>query len=123
MGSDPWGNPIRYEIIDSTNYRLISNGPDKTAGTKWDLGLTVQVKKPTPPSSRPTWLDKRKAAFGIDDKNTTNETAYSAEPFLGGQSKLQGAAYFRFFTWLMLGATIVYLPFSYFYKPRTYLQD
>lgn len=123
LGHDRWGNPIRYEIIDSSNYRLISNGPDKTAGTKWDLGLNVTLIKPSPPNQKPTWLDKRKLALGISDKNLSTETLYQETPFIGGQSKLQGAAYFRFFTWLMLGATLVYLPFAYFYKPHTYLHD
>jgi hypothetical protein len=36
---------------------------------------------------------------------------------------MEGAAYFRFFTWLVLGATFVYIPFAYFYRPRTYLHE
>ena len=39
--------------------------------------------------------------------------------FSGGQSKLEGAAYFRFFTWLVLGTTLLFIPFAFFYRPRT----
>ncbi len=123
LGADQWGNPIRYEIIDSTNFRLISNGADKQPGTKWDTGLTITVEKPEPPGTGKSWLEKRKMELGLAQANTSTVTEYSAKAFCGGQSKLQGASYFRFFTWLMLAAAILYVPFALIYRPKTYLQD
>ena len=102
---------------------MISDGSDRKPGTKWNIGLTVSVEKPEPPGSGKSWLEKRKAAMGISTTNTSPVTRYSASAFCGGQSKLQGAAYFRFFTWLMLGAAVLYVPFALAYRPRTYLHD
>ena len=48
---------------------------------------------------------------------------FTRTEFSGGQSKLEGAAYFRFFTWLVLATTVVFIPFAWFYRPRTYLHD
>ncbi len=131
LGNDPWGNPIRYEIVDATSFRLISDGPDKQPGTEWDQGLTVSIAKPVGPKAkswgdaiRPetTWLERRKKALGLAVEKPVSETIYSSEAFSGGQTKLQGAAYFRFFTWLMLATTLIYIPFAVIYRPKTYLQ-
>jgi POT family proton-dependent oligopeptide transporter len=40
-----------------------------------------------------------------------------------GSVKLQGASYFMFFFWVMLGTAILFAIVSPFYKGRTYLQD
>ena len=42
---------------------------------------------------------------------------------LGGAITLAGAAYFEFFTWLMLGTAIIFVFVGYFYAPKTYIQD
>ena len=42
---------------------------------------------------------------------------------VGGATTLAGAAYFEFFTWLMLGTAILFVFVAYFYKPKTYIQD
>lgn len=133
LGTDPWGNPLRYEIADGNQFRLISAGPDRTEGTRWDLGLTVTLKRPE--DARTTswadrfhpsepWLAKRHRELGSKPADGPQEAAITFErtAFSGGQTRLQGAAYFRFFMWLMLGTTVVYVPFAMIYKPRTYLQ-
>ena len=132
LGSDPWGNPIRYEIVDSSSFRILSDGPDRKPGTEWDQGLTVSISKPAPPK-QPSWIDqihpaepwlaRRKAELGMKEAVAVIETTYTAEPFSGGQVKLQGASYFRFFTWLMLGTAVIFVPFALAYRPKTYLQD
>ena len=73
------------------------------------------------PNVTDTWLGRRKAALGIQEK--TAEGGFAVTEFSGGQSKLEGADYFRFFTWLVLAATLIYIPFAYFYRPKTYLHD
>lgn len=40
-----------------------------------------------------------------------------------GSVKLQGASYFMFFVWVMLGTAVLFAIVSPFYKGRTYLQD
>jgi hypothetical protein len=42
---------------------------------------------------------------------------------VGGATTLAGAAYFEFFTWLMLGTAILFVFVAYLYKPKTYIQD
>jgi hypothetical protein len=36
---------------------------------------------------------------------------------------MTGASYFWFFTWLMLGTAIVFVPVGCLYRPQTYLQE
>ena len=35
---------------------------------------------------------------------------------------MSGAAYFWFYTWVMLGTAVLFVPIGYLYRPRTYLQ-
>ena len=132
LGSDPWGNPIRYEILDGDQFRLSSAGPDRTAGTRWDIGLLVKLDRPSgaPQASwfdrfHPAnpWLVKRRQELGAKPASDGNATAITFEHtvFSGGQTKLEGAAYYRFFMWLMLGTWLVFVPFAMWYKPKTYL--
>jgi len=129
LGADPWGNPVRYEILNSATIRLVSDGPDKKSRTEWDQGLIIRLPQPKAEkkaswtdSLHPSepWLDKRKRELGTSDQE---ESADEFEWFVGGQSKMEGAAYFRFFAWLMLATTVLYLPFALAYRPKTYLQD
>ncbi|WP_367873997.1 POT family MFS transporter [Luteolibacter sp. Populi] len=131
LGKDPWDNAIRYEIVDATSFRLISDGPDRKSGTQWDQGVTVKIAKPAGEKKeswldsiqpQKTWLQSRKEALGIPEVKAVATTTYTAAAFSGGQTKLQGASYFRFFTWLMLGTTVLYIPFALAYRPKTYLQ-
>jgi POT family proton-dependent oligopeptide transporter len=118
---DPWGNPLVYDLIDSSHARISSAGPDRISKTKWDLGVIVEKVSGDAPSSQDTWLGRRKAALGIHEKPAA--AGFTRTEFCGGQSKLEGAAYFRFFTWLVLATTLLFIPFAWFYRPRTYLHD
>ncbi|MCU0794653.1 MAG: POT family MFS transporter [Akkermansiaceae bacterium] len=133
LGKDPWGNPFRYEILNSTRIRLISAGPDRASGTRWDTGIEIALPEPAPAKEekhwsdrfhpeRP-WLDRRKEQLGVTDDPAENETYPHLTFFSGGMNKLQGAPYFRFFSWLMLGTAIAFIPFALFYQPQTRLQD
>ena len=132
--TDPWGNPLRYQLQNSLTARISSDGPDKTEKTPWDLGILLTLPNPEPEESESwtdslhpevTWLDQRKTALGISEPSTDPNDAdpITLEHFAGGQVKLEGAAYFWFFTWLMLGTAIFFVPFAVLYKPRTYLQE
>ncbi len=129
LGNDPWGNPIRYEIMNSASIRLISNGPDRNPGTEWDQGLFISIPQKTPETEesitdglhpKEPWLEKRQrelnASVAIEEKD-------EFEWFVGGQSRLEGTAYFRFFTWLMIGTAVAFVPFALIYRPKTFLQD
>lgn len=131
---DPWGGPITYQILNSSRARLSSPGPDRASGTEWDLGLFLDMKLPSPPPPsswvdrlRPAepWLERKKAELGLAREATPAATGLTWErsPFTGGQTRLQGAAYFDFFTFLMLGTAIAYIPYALLYRPKVYLQD
>jgi len=118
---DLWGNPLLYQLIDSTHARIFSAGPDRLDHTQWDIGLVIEKVTDDAAAAADTWLGRRKAELGIQEAPTV--AGFKRNEFSGGQSKLEGAAYFRFFTWLILVTTLIYIPFAYFYKPKTFLHD
>lgn len=134
LGNDPWGNPIRYERLNYRTARLISNGPDRKPNTRWDMGYTLSVDEPAP-AGKPSWTDRlhpetpwlvrRKQQLGIHGKSAAEnaESPLNIKAFAGGHTKLHGAAYFNFFTWLMLGTAVAFIPYALLYRPKTYLQE
>jgi POT family proton-dependent oligopeptide transporter len=118
---DSFGNPIRYELVDSANARLDSAGPDRKAKTEWDIGLTIGMPAAEAPADPSSWLARRKAELGIREKPV--EAGFTRTEFAGGLSKLEGASYFAFFTWLISGTVVVFIPFAWFYRPKTYLHE
>ncbi len=131
---DPWGSPIRYQILNSTRARLVSDGPDRKAGTMWDTGMILDLPQPAAEKQaswtdrlhpEKPWLERRKAELGVKTETAADEASdgLTRSAFSGGQTRLRGAAYFRFFTWLMLGTAVAFIPYALLYKPKTYLQD
>ena len=130
---DPWGSPIRYQILNSSRARLISDGPDRKPGTRWDIGMMLELPAPQEQSKaswadrlhpRETWLERRKRELGIKASATgsTDVANLTRSTFAGGQTRLHGAAYFHFFTWLMLGTAVAFIPYALLYRPKTWLQ-
>jgi POT family proton-dependent oligopeptide transporter len=117
---DPWGNPLRYTLIDSTHARIASNGPGQKENTEWNLGVIIE-KTSGEVVAQDTWLARRKAQLGLVE--APSPSGFRREEFSGGQSKLEGAAYFRFFTWLVLGTALLYFPFALIYRPKSYLHE
>ena len=131
---DPWGAPLRYKILNSARARLLSNGPDGVPGSQWDIGMMIdlpetKVEKGSSWTDRfhpaEPWLERRKRELGVRDADAGEGAApgFSRTTFSGGQTRLEGAAYFRFFTWLMLGTAVAFVPYALLYRPKTYLQD
>ena len=106
----------------------------------WDVGATVDLKVDEKDRSlfdifagsvgiampEKTWLENREEKLGMGIKpnpDGTKPDRFGIAFFAGGQTKLEGAGYFWFFTWLMLGAAGCFLLVAKFYKPRTYLQQ
>lgn len=118
---DPWGNQIRYKFAHAGEVRIISDGPDGKANTRWDLGITLSTKDPR--EEKGTWLYKQKLKKGLIDEEVDPEQPLDFTYTAGGGVKLEGAAYFWFFTKLMAITAILFVPFAILYKPRTYLQD
>lgn len=129
LGVDLWGNAIEYSITSQSSCRLISAGPDRVNGTAWDMGLTIDVSVPEGEKASSwmdrfhpaeSWIDRRAQALGVKPKKDTM-VGYDISYFSGGQTKLEGQQYFRFFTILMLIFAVVYVPFAMLYRPKSYL--
>ncbi|MDP7069807.1 MAG: MFS transporter [Phycisphaerales bacterium] len=82
-----------------------------------------------------SWRDRREAELssqqqGAEDGLAHDESesagpgifSYDVRWDVGGATTLTGASYFWFFTWLMLGTAVVFVPVGWLYRPRTYLQ-
>jgi POT family proton-dependent oligopeptide transporter len=130
---DPWDAPIRYQILNSSRARLISDGPDRKPGTRWDIGMMLDLPAPEKPGKaswtdkfhpQEPWLERRKRELGIKATATESPDAptLTRSTFAGGQTRLHGAAYFDFFTWLMLGTAVAFIPYALLYRPKTWLQ-
>ncbi|MBK1826993.1 POT family MFS transporter [Haloferula rosea] len=125
LGTDPWGNPIEYRIISAKKLQVRSAGPDKTAGTQWDQVAELTITPPSAPPAK-SWMDAfRPSSPWLDRHGVQNQDEVSATKIsyqVGGGTRLEGAAYFWFFTKLMAVTAILFIPFAFVYRPRTYMQ-
>lgn len=144
---DPWGQPLRYSVDSSLKCRIWSTGPDLQPKTPWDQGIRLEITPFEAPMDsvwsrfvarlRPThpWVERRKAELGEASaspsaeasQQTTVAPAPSCEidrsPFVGGLVHLEGATYYWFFTWLMLGSAICFIVVTRKFQTNLYLQD
>ena len=117
----PHGHPIVYQLLHAGAARLSTAGPDGELKTADDLNTHITVKK-TATDDEGTWLfeeKKRKGMIAEDDGSGPLKITH----VIGGGTKLEGATYFWFFTALMAAVAILFIPFSIFYKEKTYLQS
>jgi len=120
--TDAYGNPIQYEILNSKTARLRSNGSDKKSHTMTDTGIMINLNDEPKSGEAVTWLDKRKKKLGIAIE-ASDFKLVTTEKFVGGSSgmtTMEGASYFRFFTYIMLGTAILFIPFTLVYTYNVY---
>ncbi|MDG2021682.1 MAG: MFS transporter [Phycisphaerales bacterium] len=70
--------------------------------------------------------DSSSGADGGGSAATINENPdfdYSVRWDIGGANRLAGASYFWFFTFVMLGTAVLFVPVGWLYRPQTYLQE
>jgi len=126
--SDRWGESLSYRVINNTSCRITSLGPDKIPLTQWDCSLNIEIK-PDPEikknsdrdTKKKTWLAKRKEQLGVTNEN--DQIHYKNDNFIheysaGGLYKMEGANYFWFFTRLMLITSIIFVPYSLYFKTK-----
>ena len=103
---------IRVIVLTGTGERAFSAGSDVAVldqyGTNWQLRNRVDY-------ARMIWTIRKPVIAAV--------AGFARTEFSGGQSKLEGAAYFRFFTWLILGTAVLYIPFACLYRPKSYLHS
>ena len=125
--TDPWGHPLHYTLLNSETARLSSDGPDGEPSTRWDLGTVLTRRaEPGPTPSKPTWLERRKAELGLGPSPATAadpSSAFDRAWFAGGQTRLEGSAYFWFFTGLMAGTAGLFVLASRYYRGRDFVME
>ena len=72
-------------------------------------------------TKKKTWLAKRKEQLGVTNEN--DQIHYKNDNFIheysaGGLYKMEGANYFWFFTRLMLITSIIFVPYSLYFKTK-----
>ena len=131
---DPWGNPLRYRVLNSLTARISSDGPDQKGRTKWDQGVVMSLpepeseqKKSWSDSWRPavSWLTKRKRELGLAEEVADEDNPYpfAVKYYSGGGTRLEGAAYFWFFAGLMFLTAVGFIPYALRYRGKTILQN
>lgn len=124
---DHFGNPLTYQVLNSKQARIYSAGADQNNKTQWDTGLIIkrnEAEQSDKQTGRQTWLEKRRIELGIAAESNTAKGPFERTYFLGGSegmTTLEGTAYFRFFTILMLITAFLYIPFAMVYKPRDFI--
>ena len=66
-------------------------------------------------------LEEKKRRGLVVEDTRGDGSPISMEYTAGGGLTLDGADYYWFFTKLMIGTVILFIPFAMLYKPRTYL--
>ena len=123
--TDSFGNPIKYEILNSKTARIRSNGADNKSHTKWDTGIMLKINSKSDPDAKKTWLEKRQEKLEVTADSDEFELVTTTN-FIGGSSgmtTMEGASYFRFFTYIMLGTAILFIPFCLLYTYNVYEED
>ena len=121
---DPWGHALVYQLINRNNFSVGSPGPAGDMLTPSSVALNGTIVHPAAPEDSNSWLARRKAELGIENAATASgEIVLSRDHQIGGQNRFQGAAFFWFFTWLMLGTAVVFVPVAVLYRPVTYLME
>ncbi|MCP4759295.1 MAG: POT family MFS transporter [Planctomycetes bacterium] len=148
---DPWGNPLHYQLKSRDQFIVSSEGPDQTWQSVYDIRGEVTVTSKMQSQldleeaqagggdvlawAHPdkSWIERREDEIAAErgGEAETDQTDTESEPGafardirwdVGGATTLAGAAYFWFFTWLMLGTAVVFVPVGWIYRPQTYLQ-
>ena len=134
--NDAWGKPLQYRLVNRSSFRVTSLGADGEYMTPDDFVLNGSVTHTTDEKEekekRESWLDRRnKELASIRETAAENAGTQKIEVpkdgrdriSAGGQTKLEGAEYFWFFTKLMAATAVCFVVVGLFYKPRVYLQE
>lgn len=132
---DAWGNGLQYRLVTRNGFRITSLGGDQTYMTPSDQVLWAQVSRPQAQEAgeaKPyTWREQRVVDVLGDKGKDQVQRERGGVPTLeidrsfqaGGQVNLEGADYFWFFTWIMLGTAVLFIFVAFLYKEQTYLQE
>ena len=132
---DSWGSPLKYRLVNRNTFRITSLGTDQEYMTEKDIVLTCNINRPNKnfnlKNKAYTWREKRIIELKGDNgkleiekkRGGIKNIEFQTATIIGGQTKLEGADYFWFFTKLMLGTAIAFVFVTIFYKPQEYLHE
>ncbi len=134
--TDSLGHNLVYDQITVNDFRIASPGADEQLLTQWDVILTGTVTRAkvdtVETSAQPyMWLEKRIiAARGEEgraeverERGNVPKTELSSSITVGGQDQLEGADYYRFWVYVLIVTSVLFIPVGYFYEERSYIQD
>jgi proton-dependent oligopeptide transporter, POT family len=133
--SDLWGSQLRYRLVNRDRFRITSLGADKNYMTPNDIVWVTDISRPSPqPEGKIddyNWRERRlvelKGDAGVTQINKErggiSTIEFAKQVNIGGQTNLEGADYFWFFTQLMLVTAFLFVLVAYLYKPQEYLQE
>ncbi len=121
-----------YSLVDGETFQVSHPGEDGEAFTSDDVNLRV-VAPTLPPSDEEiraildapeTWREQNVpgAARPTEAELRTTDDTFDRSIAIGGGTTLPGASYYWFFTWIMLGAAVLFMGVGRFYKPHDYIQ-
>jgi len=144
---DPWGQALRYRVDSRDQFTITSDGPDRVWQSVYDIRAEVTVTSEDPATAdasedagsdalawahpEKTWIERRREELGKGDAGdgqtphdgeASGGFTYDVRWDVGGAETLTGASYFWFFTAIMLGTAVLFVPVAWLYRPRTYLQ-
>lgn len=119
---DPWGQPIVYRLVNRNNFDVGSPGPEGDLLTSSSIVLSGTIVRPSDLDEAESWLSRRRAELGLTVE-AAGTVELSRNHQIGGQNRFQGASFFWFFTWLMLGTAVVFIPVAWLYRPHAYLLE
>jgi len=134
--ADSHGGQLDYDQVTIDVFRISSAGADQIRQTQWDVILVGSISRARKQSAGAaaeayTWLEKRIIAAKGDEGKTEVDrargdipsTEVTADITVGGQDLLEGAAYFRFWVYVLAVTSVLFIPVGYFYKEKSYIQD
>ncbi len=130
--ADPAFAGLVYSLVDGETFQIADPGADGEAFTDDDINLRVATPS-LPPSDEEiteilaapaTWRERHVpgAARPTEDELRTIDDTFDRSATVGGGTTLPGASYYWFFTWVMLGAAVLFTGVGRFYKPHDYIQ-
>ena len=134
---DAGGKNLVYKLLSKNDYRITSAGADGKFDTQWDVHLQGHVSRAEADKDSTEaqdaaydWLEKRiievRGPEGEAEvkqaRGDIPETKIDSNITVGGQDKLEGAAYFWFWTYTILVTAFLFVPVGYFYQEKSYIQ-
>jgi POT family proton-dependent oligopeptide transporter len=132
---DSYETPLQYRLVNRNKFRLTSLGADREYMTPLDVVLITEISRPSgdaEANERPySWREARIVELRGEEGRAEVERErggidaieFAHTTMIGGQTNLEGADYFWFFTKLMFVTALIFVGVAFLYKPQEFLQE